>query len=115
MIREQVARYHKYNDLIREGTFHRITEGFGHGDIAAWCWVSADRKEALVTAVRKFDSPCAQSPVVRLRIPGLDAARKYTIENGGAFHGSTLMNAGINVSNDLRGNAVSALYHLKAK
>jgi len=115
MIREQVARYHKYNDLIREGTFHRITEGFGHGDIAAWCWVSADRKEALVTAVRKFDSPCAQSPVVRLRLPGLDAARKYTIENGGTFHGSTLMNAGINVSNDLRGNAVSALYHLKAK
>ena len=115
MIREQVAQYHKYNDLIREGTFLRITEGFGHDDVAAWCWVSADRKEALVTAVRKFDSPCSQTPVVRLRIPGLDAARKYTIENGGTFHGSTLMNAGINISSDLRGNAVSALYHLKAK
>lgn len=115
MIHEQVAQYHKYNDLIREGTFLRITEGFGHDDVAAWCWVSADRKEALVTAVRKFDSPCSQTPVVRLRIPGLDAARKYTIENGGTFHGSTLMNAGINISSDLRGNAVSALYHLKAK
>ena len=53
--------------------------------------------------------------MVRLRIPGLDATRKYTIENGGTFHGSTLMNAGINISSDLRGNAVSALYHLKAK
>lgn len=116
MIREQVRQYHKYNDLIREGTFHRITEGFGQDDLAAWCWVSADRKEALATAVRKFDAPCAQSPVVRLRIPGLDANRKYVIEDSGrTVHGSTLMNAGLNISNDMRGNAVSALYHLKAK
>ena len=114
-IREQIRRYHQFNDLIREGTFHRITEAFGQSDVAAWCWVSADRKEVLVTAVRKNDSPCSQAPVCRLRIPGLDPQRIYRMENSSfAMHGSTLMNAGINVSDDLRGSAVSVLYHLKA-
>ena len=63
MVREQVKQYHKYNDLIREGSFHRITEGFGLDNLAAWCWVSADRKEALVTAVRKINDPCS-APIV---------------------------------------------------
>lgn len=116
MVREQVKQYHKYNDLIREGSFHRITEGFGLDNLAAWCWVSADRKEALVTAVRKINDPCSQSPVIRIRIPGLDPERKYTLK-GRDFtaHGATFMNAGINASADLRGNASSVLYHLKAK
>ena len=69
-----------------------------------------------MTAVRSSDSPCAQSPVVRLRIPGLDPGLIYRMQDRPfAMHGSTLMNAGINASEDLRGNAVSVLYHLKAE
>lgn len=115
-IREQIGRYHQFNDLIREGNFYRVTENFGLDDVSAWCWVSADRKEVLMTAVRSSDSPCAQSPVVRLRIPGLDPGLIYRMQDRPfAMHGSTLMNAGINASEDLRGNAVSVLYHLKAE
>ncbi len=113
-IREQVAQYHQYNDLIREGTFHRITEGFGLTDVSAWCWVSKDKKEVLVTAVRITDAPCSKTPLLRLQIPGLDKELTYKLGDR-TLHGSTLMNAGIMVKDELNGNASSALYYLKAK
>ncbi len=115
-IREQIAQYHKYNDLIREGSFYRITENFGLGDTAAWCWVSENRNEVLAVAVRKQDEPCSQSPVFRMRIPGLDAEKQYVLESTGyTAAGSTLMHAGLNIGNDLRGDASSMLYYFTAK
>ncbi len=115
IIREQVAAYHKYNDLVREGRFFRLSEGFGRTNCAAWCWVSDDRQEVLAVAVCKQARPCSQEPFKRLRFAGLDAGKVYTLEDGRSFHGSTLMNTGIDVTVALSKDASCVMLYLKAK
>ena len=110
-IRRQIALYHRFNDLVREGRFYRLTEGFGRTNVSAWCWVSGDGSEALAIVVRKEARPCAQNPVCRVRIPGLKAAGLYHLEGGKTYHGSTLMNAGINVSDRLKNDASCVLLY----
>ncbi len=115
LVKRQVQEYHKYNDLIREGSFHRLTEGFGTGDISVWSWVSADRKKVLVTAVRKNGVPCGHDFVRRIRLRGLDPNAKYVFESTGTvLHGNTLMNAGFTLEGLIR-DASCNLYYLEAE
>lgn len=115
LVKQQVKEYHKYNDLIREGGFHRLTEGFGTGNISVWCWVSANKKQVLVAAVRKMGVPCGHCPVRRIRLRGLDPKAKYVFESTGAvLHGDTLMNAGFTMDG-LTADASCNLYYLTAK
>ncbi len=113
LVRKQIRNYHHWNRIIREGEFHRLTEGFGRSDFAAWCWVSPDRREALAAAVRKTSEPCGINPPVHLRLRGLDPEMLYELDDHRRAHGRTLMNAGIRIPN-AETDASSILIHLKA-
>lgn len=114
LVRKQVKDYHRFNDIIREGKYYRLTEGFGISNLAAWCWVSPNRKEALVTAVRRISDPCEHNPEFHLRLRGLDPDAAYLFEDGRRAHGKTLMNAGIRIP-ELRRNETCIMFYLKAE
>jgi len=101
LIRHQVADYHRFYALINRGDFYRLilpgdTVNGKTGRCAAWMTVSEDRSEALVTFVVIRASI---HPVYFLRLAGLDPDARYQEESTGAVYGgSTLMNAGINLT-----------------
>lgn len=113
VVRKQVADYHRFNDLVREGRFYRITEDFGQDNFSAWCWVADDRSEVLAAAVCKLARPVGQIPIVRLRIPGLDAAKRYMLEDGRSYQGSTLMNVGLDITDSMTKDASCIMLYLK--
>lgn len=94
-IPEQVAMYHRYNDLVREGDYYRLAsvdqEGFD-----SWAVVSKDKSEALVTCVEVMAR--ANSHSRKLRLDGLDAMTTYTVmcrDKEYEVSGKALMHAGI--------------------
>lgn len=113
MIPEQVAMYHKYNDLVREGDYYRIASYQENHQYDCYMVVSKDKREALVTFVQVLNRPNYHSR--RIRLKGLEAGRQYRIEGReGTFGGDLLMNAGILISNPW-GDFKGELLHLTAK
>lgn len=112
MIPEQVAMYHKYNDLVRTGDYYRIASYSENHSYDCYCIVSKDRKEALMTYIQVWNRPNRHSRSICLR--GLDPDMQYRIEGqDGIYYGDTLMKAGIladNPDRDFKGR----LYHITA-
>jgi len=93
-IPEQVAMYHKYNDLVRTGDYYRMASYRETHTHDAYMVVSKDKKEALVTyvMVRRRANPRSRN----IKLLGLDANKTYGIEGQErTYLGSTLMNAGL--------------------
>ena len=111
-IREQVAMYHKFNDLVREGEFYRITENFGEDNVSSWAYVAEDGSEALAIITRKLSIPCSVQQTDFIQIPGLIDDALYEVNNEFKMHGSTLKNAGIATGKKLYGDATYAMYHV---
>ncbi|MBR2728727.1 MAG: alpha-galactosidase [Lachnospiraceae bacterium] len=129
-IPNQVALYHKYNDLIRRGDYYRIASYRENHLYDCYEVVSKDRTEALITYVQVLNVPDDRSRI--LRIPGLDPDREYavTVEHTGftapeedrtvtlpvgpraRMRGDALMYAGLPMP-DFRGDFRSALIHLE--
>lgn len=105
LIPEQVAMYHKYNDLIRTGDYYRIASYHRNRMYDCYMVVAKDKSEALVTYIQVMARPNAHSR--NLRLKGLCPEKKYRIEGENrTYLGSTLMQAGIlmeNISGDYRG------------
>lgn len=90
----QVAMYHKYNDLVREGDYYRIASYRENHYFDCWEVVSEDKKEALVTFIQVLSRPNVHSRCLKLQ--GLDASKKYRVEETGeVFDGDVLMYGGI--------------------
>lgn len=117
MIPEQVALYHKYNDLVREGDYYRIASAAENHLYDCWQVVSGDRKESLVTWVQVVCGPGRQSHMVRLK--GLDENAVYRVEGAEGTEGETelllsgdcLMYAGLRIP-DRKGDFVGQMFHL---
>ncbi|MBD5483987.1 MAG: alpha-galactosidase [Lachnospiraceae bacterium] len=120
MIPEQVAMYHKYNDLVRMGDYYRIAHYADNHYYDCYEVVAKDKSEALVTYIQVLGRPNFHSR--RIHIPGLDPEAVYVIENAQdwpelkqiQYKGDTLHYAGINIpplSGDFRGR----LMHLIRK
>ena len=121
MIPGQVALYHKYNDLIREGDYYRIASAAENHLYDCWQVVSKDKRESLVTWIQVMCGPSRQSLLVRLK--GLDEGAVYRVEEvGGAkeategrtktvLSGNCLMYAGLRVP-DRKGDFVGQMFHL---
>lgn len=106
----QVALYHKYNDLIREGDYYRIASAAENHLYDCWQVVSKDRKESLVTWIQVLCGPGRKSRFVRLK--GLDAEKNYRVEGSEeCYSGESLMYAGLPVP-DMRGDFVGKIFHL---
>lgn len=109
VIPEQVALYHKYNDLVREGDYYRIASYRENGLYDCWMVVAKDKREALVTYVQVLGRPNVHSRKIKLL--GLNEAADYRLDGTGkVYGGDLLMNAGILVEN-MRGDYMSRLYH----
>lgn len=112
MIPAQVAMYHKYNDLVREGDYYRIASYRENHQYDCYMVVSKDRTEALVTFVQVLNRPNCHSRKICLK--GLCPDLKYQIEETGeVYGGDLLMHAGMLVQNPW-GDFQGRLIHLTA-
>lgn len=110
MIPKQVAMYHKYNDLVREGDYYRIASYSENHYYDCYGVVSKDKKEALYTFVQVFNRPNYHSR--RIFLQGLDPEKQYRIEGEeGVYFGDVLMKAGYLVQN-MWGDYRSRLIHV---
>ena len=106
----QVAMYHKYNELVREGDYYRIASYAENHYFDCYGVVSKDKKEALYTYVQVLNRPNYHSR--RIYLKGLAAEKYYAIEGEeGTWSGEQLMNAGLLVQNPF-GDFKGKLIHL---
>lgn len=92
-IREQIQSYKKYERLINEGTYWRLSNPF-EDEVSAWMSVSREQDRALVSVVRLVSE--ANSTTVYIRLRGLKPDAVYLEENSGKqYFGAALMAAGI--------------------
>ena len=110
MIPEQVAMYHKYNDLVRTGDYYRIASYRENHMYDCYMVVAKDQSEALVTFVQVMGR--ANSHSRRILLKGLCPEKEYHVEGEErTYLGSTLMQAGILVGN-LWGDYKGKLIHI---
>lgn len=85
--------YHRYNDLVREGTYYRIASYRENGMYDCWEVVDEEKREALVTYVQVRFEPVRKSR--RLKLEGLEEKARYCLEETGeTYTGEMLMQAG---------------------
>lgn len=131
-IPEQVALYHKYNDLIRQGDYYRIASVAETLSYDCYMVVAKDKSEALVTFVQVASRNTFHSLILRLKGLEEEALYEVEIEETGktektkkAFTGDTIinttchtggafMNAGLLLSG-IRGDFQGRLIHLVRK
>lgn len=93
-IKGQVALYHKYNDLIREGDYFRIASPADGRGYDCYMVVSKDKRQALLSFVRVENHLSRRGEKVLLK--GLTGEMKYRLsDRDGVFAGNVLMNAGV--------------------
>ncbi|MFU0828669.1 MAG: Alpha-galactosidase [Lachnoclostridium sp.] len=110
LIPEQVALYHKYNDLIREGDYYRIASYQENHQYDCWSVVSKDKKEALVTFIQVSARPNFR--MRRIYLKGLKEDALYRVEGmDEKLTGGALMYAGINIPN-MWGDYQGKLIHI---
>lgn len=124
-VRDWTARFRRYDRLLREGDYYRITAPGDERGFTAWETVSGDRTEALLTVV--LTDPEANPRPLWLRIKGIDPARRYRLEErvffGCArapaadevreFTGGELLYGGMTLP-QLFGDCPGALLHFRA-
>lgn len=98
MIPQQVALYHRWNDLVREGDYYRIASYSENREYDCWEVVSKDKHQALVTFVQVLGRANCHSR--RIRLQGLAPDAKYRLEGSDeVYGGDVLMYAGLNITN----------------
>ncbi len=99
MVKAQIADYNKYQKLVQYGDLYRLVSPFKNRYFSAWEYVSDDKSEALFTFVVMRREIYSGNYYIKLR--GLDAKKKYlSSADGKIYSGSTLMNAGVNLTNE---------------
>ncbi len=97
LIKEQIAAYHKYYELIRYGDLYRLIYPHEGKRRAVWQIVSPDKSKALLTGV---STQYVTMERFYLRLRGLDPERMYrNSANGEINSGAFLMYSGINLTN----------------
>lgn len=106
----QVAMYHKYNDLVREGDYFRLASAAENQMYDSWQLVSKDKTESLVTFIQVKGRAGQRSR--RLLLKGLNPEKMYRIEGeDGVYGGDALMYAGLQVA-AMWGDFQGKLIHL---
>ena len=122
LIPKQIAMYHKYNDLVRNGDYYRIASFNDNHEWDAWEVVSKDKSEALLTVVNVMARVNMKSRLVRLK--GLNPDKTYKVtfvelkagaedEETITISGDALMYAGINPRISGMGDFKGKLIYLK--
>lgn len=108
MIKDQVAMYHKYNDLVRTGDYYRIASYQENHEYDCYQVVAKDKSESLLTFIQVLNRANFRSR--RIFMQGLDPEGRYQIEGESrTYRGDTLMYAGLNIrsfSGDYQGKLI---------
>ncbi len=92
----QIAAYHKYNGLIREGDYYRVASYAENHEYDCWQVTAKDQSEALVTFIQVLARPNVRSRCIFLK--GLAEGKNYTVEGTDqVLSGAALMYAGLNI------------------
>ena len=92
-VREQIRQYKNWEELIRRGNYHRLTNPFSD-TCAAWMFVSEKKDRALVSVVMLEMHGNMTVSYVKMR--GLEPQAVYRdTENGRRYFGADLMQAGL--------------------
>ena len=88
-IPQQIAMYHKYHDLVREGDYYRIASYSENHLYDCWAVSAKDKSEVLVTYVQVLSTPNAHSR--KLYLKGFEPQAVYRLEETGeTFTGEIL-------------------------
>ena len=92
-VREQIARFRRYDALIRGGDHYRLSNPRDEKRIAAWQFVAPDKSETLLSVV--VTHPEANPRPLHLRLKGLDPDAIYAADSGArVYSGAALMYGG---------------------
>lgn len=95
-VKKQIQDFNTYNSLIQKGDFYRLINPADNPFRCGWEFVSADKKEALVTVVTMRRG---ETVFFLLRLKGLDETKIYEdTATGEKYSGALLMKAGINLT-----------------
>lgn len=93
-VKEQIESYKKYWNLIHNGQYYRLHTPNIDTEVAAWSFVSEDKKEALVNVVSLTTH--GNAPVNYVKCKGLDEKKQYQLEGTEeVYDGSMLVNIGL--------------------
>lgn len=107
-IRAQIRDYKRFEGLIREGDYYRLSDP-GRDGYAAWAFVSKDLKEMLLSYVLLENH--SNMEVRYIRAAGLNGDLKYRSEaDGRLYEGAALMDAGLPVPPALSDYAAGQIY-----
>lgn len=109
-VKKQIQLYKSIRNIVQQGEFYRIHNPFEE-NIAAWNFVSKDKKEVLAFWFEILSQPAA--PVHILKLKGIDENAFYeNLEDGRIYGGDELMYCGISIplkKQDFR----SVFYHFR--
>lgn len=92
-VKNQIKRYKKYQPLIHNGEYFRLSNPL-EDEYAAWEFVSQDKKEALVHGMAYYTKPNFVRYLVKVR--GLKEDWEYVINGGNErYTGKALMSGGV--------------------
>lgn len=99
-IKEQIVCYRKLAPLIQDGRYYRLTNPF-IDEVAAWQYVSEDKKEVLFNAVQLENH--GNMPPVYVRLKGLEKGAFYREEQTETLYpADILMEIGLPLQNELQ-------------
>ena len=109
-IKQQVAAFKKYRDLIRDGRYYRLSDptvdAFG-----AWQFVAEDGSESLLNVVRTIAH--GSKEILYVRMKGLVSGAIYEdVTTGKCYAADALMKAGFPLP-DMKGDPSSYQLHLQ--
>ncbi|WP_250278855.1 alpha-galactosidase [[Clostridium] colinum] len=97
-VKEQIRDYKKYQPIIHNGLYYRLSKPNSNDWYTAWQFVSDDLKESLLNIVVTKVGPNKLN--LNIKLKGLDKNKKYKIENDDKIYtGDMLMKGGIVLKN----------------
>lgn len=93
VIKEQIKAYKKYEMLIRQGDYYRLSNPFTD-EYSAWMFVSGDKKQALINVVRLVVQGNMAATYIKLKGMNKDAVYMDKA-SGNVYFGAALMEVGL--------------------
>lgn len=92
VVRQQVEEYKKYDHLVHEGDYYRLSGPYGNDRVTCWQFMDKEKKNGLFCAV--YTRLQANPAPLIIKLKGLDKKRRYEI-NGRIYSGAALMYGGL--------------------
>ena len=109
IIKEQISTYKEIRQTVQQGKFDRLENPFEQ-NIAAWQFVSPNKKEIVVFMARRLTS--GQPPFHEIRLVGLEEGMYRERKSSLIYSGSELMTMGLYLP-DFHGDFQTEVFHFE--